>query len=357
MSQLSMHRAGSASRVLAPGMLPFRIRVPLAKLQREKQQPQSGEAAVVDISAPDAAPLSLPEYLQQAMTSSVYDYLTPSPLTYAPGLTARLGMHVHLKREDLNPSFTFYVRGAFAKLAFLAGQAESQGGVVTTSVGSRGHAVAWAARRLGLPSTVVLPEGVPAARREPLERYGSRVLLRGTSVSEAQQAARELASAEGLSLLNAHDDPRIIAGQASAGVEILQQHAAMSRDSAHAASPFAVGATAEGDVSPLASALVPRLPREPEAIFVPVGGGSLLSGVAIAVKSLSPRTLVIGVEPDGTDVLRSSLLAGTRQVIREPGLDGIWVRQLGEEVRHATTAQTAQTPQTTMRPPDYSTTT
>ena len=145
MSQLSMHRAGSASRVLAPGMLPFRIRVPLAKLQREKQQPQPGEAAIVDISAPDAAPLSLPEYLQQAMTSSVYDYLTPSPLTYAPGLTARLGMHVQLKREDLNPSFTFYVRGAFAKLAFLAGQAESQGGVVTTSVGSRGHAVAWAA--------------------------------------------------------------------------------------------------------------------------------------------------------------------------------------------------------------------
>ena len=134
-----MHRAGSASRVLAPGMLPFRIRVPLAKLQREKQQPQPGEAPIADISAPDAPPLSLPEYLQQAMTSSVYDYLRPSPLTYAPGLTARLATHVHLKREDLNPSFTFYVRGAFAKLAFVATLAPTLGWARQVSRPCRGR--------------------------------------------------------------------------------------------------------------------------------------------------------------------------------------------------------------------------
>merc|ERR1719424_1771310 len=295
--------------------LPYRIRRPLTKIQERKSLLSANErshpASLGDGEALESDPAD-PNYVRMALNSRVYDMVKETPLQHACGLSARLGASVHIKREDLQPSFSFYIRGAYAKLAELKRQGCR--GAVSASVGSRGLALATAAERLSFPVTIVVPDTTPEQWRLPMERKGARVVVAGGSISEArEEAARLVAKEEGVHMLQGHDDPMILAGQATAGIEILRQHSSI--------------------VAARHQAMNSHAARPPlNAIFLPVGGGSLLAGVAAAVKQLHPTVKVIGVEPQSVDVLRQSLMSGSRVTIEEPGVDGIWVPQLGEEV-------------------------
>jgi len=308
-AQLPSHRRLST--------LPYRIRVPLAKLQAAKALPREAArpGALGDGEALEGAEVA-PDYVRMALTSRVYDYLTATPLVHAGALSERLQSVIHLKREDLNPSYSFYVRCAYAKLAELKAQGCSD--VFTVSIGSRGHAIACAAERLGIAATIVMPEGTPESRGRLIQRKGQTVVLHGATMSDAQQEAQRLSDASGGALLQAHDDPLIIAGSATCGIEITRQHGAA----------VAAALGRGGQIVPAGASPAPSL----DAVFVPVGGGSLLAGVASAVKQISPSTKVIAVEPKGVDVMRQSLLSGHCVSIDEPGVDGIWVRKLGPEV-------------------------
>lgn len=174
-------------------------------------------------------------------------------------------------------------------------------------MGSQGHSVAVAAGHLGMPATIVVPERTPLQRRSTLERSGAKVIVHGKSLSDAQMLAESMADEDAsLTLLHPHDDERVIAGQATVGLELVRQHGASM------SSPGA----------------------QLDAVFVCVGGGSLLAGVAAAIKQIMPSTKVIGVEPADSDVMNKSLLGGHRVALPEPGhfVDGAAVRQIGPEV-------------------------
>ena len=298
--------------------LPYRIRAPLSRLQAAKTLSAERLAGALGHGeALEAAPAE-PDYVRMALTSRVYEMISETPLQHVSGLSERLGANVHFKREDLNPAFSFYIRGAYAKLASLKQQGCS--GVITVSVGSRGLALACAAQRLSLPVTIVMPDIVPEGRRQHMARKGANLVVTGSTLIEAKaEAARRLAEDPGLTMLQPHDDPLIIAGQATAGMEILRQYGSVLSARQRRALDSSL---------PAAPAARPAL----DAIFLPVGGGSLLAGVAAAVKQIAPAVKIIGVEPEGVDVLRQSLMSGSRVTIAEPGVDGIWVPQLGEEV-------------------------
>ena len=298
--------------------LPFRIRVPLAKLKEKKNEapqafrpPALGDGEQLETNAAG------PDYLRLALTSRVYDLIEETPLQHARALSHATRACVHLKREDLHPSFSSYLRGAVNKLASLKAQGATH--VVAVSVGSRGHAVAYAASELGLRATVVMPVATPSPRRAAIERFGASVVVHGSSLAEAADFAKGVAAGAGTTvhvqtlLTPPHDDPLVIAGQATAGYELLRQH---GTEMAKKHSP--------------ASQLPPQL----DAVFVPVGGGSLIAGVAVTVKALSPTTKVIGVEPEDFDVLRQSLNTGHRVSLTEPPhfVDGAAVQCVGPEV-------------------------
>lgn len=195
---------------------------------------------------------------------------------------------MHIKREDLLPSFSFKIRGTYNLLADI----ESKGGrsVITYSVGSQGHSVAVAASHLSMKSIIVVPERTPVQRQRTLERAGAVVIVHGKSLSDAQLLAESMADEDlNLTLLRPHDDERVIAGQATVGLEVVRQHGAA----------MVAGQLGTSDT-------------QLDAVFVCVGGGSLLAGVAAAIKQIMPTTKVIGVEPEDSDVLHRSLLSGHR---------------------------------------------
>lgn len=259
---------------------------------------------------------SKPDYLRLALTSRVYDMVHQTPLQYASGLSHRLQACVHIKREDLQPSFSSRIRGTYNALDSL--RREGAVRVVTYSVGSQGHSLAVAAQRLGMQAVVVMPERVPLARRQTLARLGAEVHITAGGLVEAKQEAERLAaeSSGSLVLLSPHDDPHVIAGQATVGLEIVRQYGAAAEE-----------AQAEESSSPGG---VGKL----NAIFVCTGGSSLLAGVAAAVKQLMPSTKVIGVEPEESNLLERSLVSGHRVVMPEPShfVDGAGVVQVGAEV-------------------------
>jgi len=294
--------------------LPYRIRVPLAQLQERKSRPGEGVAATPTMATlGDGEKLETentgPDYVRLALTSRVYDIVSETPLQYASGLSARLGASVHLKREDLLPSFSFKLRGTYNQIAHLPGDTSS--GVVTYSVGSQGHSSAIAAHHLGIGCTVVMPERTPLMRQHAIERTGAKVVVEGKSLGESQEAAEKLAESSGARRLQPHNDPLVIAGQATTGLEIIKQ----------------VGAALEAEAS-----LGPE--QKLSAIFVVAGGSSLLAGIASVFKSIMPHTKVIGVESSSADLLHRSLLTGHRLSVPEPAhfVDGASVRQLGDEV-------------------------
>jgi len=288
--------------------LPFRIRAPLAKLVERKKPPEATAAAG---GLGDGEKLETnatgPDYVRLALTSRVYDMLSETPLQYASGLSERLGCNVHIKREDLLPSFSFKLRGAYNRLAHLPADTTE---VVTYSVGSQGHAVAVAARALGIPSTVVMPERTPAKRRAAIERSGATVIVAGKTLAESQAEAVALTGAKPqATLLEPHEDPLVIAGQATAALEIIKQ----------------IGAALEAQE---------KCGGQLDAVFVVAGGSSLLAGIAAIMKSVMPNTKVVGVDASSADLLHRSLLTGHTLSVPEPAafVDGASVRQLGAEV-------------------------
>jgi len=236
------------------------------------------------------------QMLKRALDARVPEILPdPTPLTPAPGLSARTGRVVFLKREDLTPVFSFKIRGAYNRIARLS-DAERTRGVITASAGNHAQGVALAAARLGVPCHVVMARTAPSIKVEAVRRLGAEVELIGDEFSVAAAHAAARAAADGFVMVPPFDDPDVIAGQATVGLEILRQ-----------------------------------APRDLAAIFLPVGGGGLAAGVASVVKALRPRVRVIGVEPDDSDAMTRSLAAGERVVLPHVGMfvDGVAVRQVG----------------------------
>jgi threonine dehydratase len=236
------------------------------------------------------------QMLKRALDARVPEILPdPTPLTPAPGLSARTGRPVFLKREDLTPVFSFKIRGAYNRIARLSA-GEQRRGVITASAGNHAQGVALAAARLGVPCHVVMARTAPSIKVEAVRRLGAEVELVGDEFSTAAAHASARAEADGLVMVPPFDDPDVIAGQATVGLEILRQ-----------------------------------APRDLAAIFLPVGGGGLAAGVASVVKALRPQVRVIGVEPDDSDAMARSLAAGERVVLPHVGMfvDGVAVRQVG----------------------------
>jgi threonine dehydratase len=237
-----------------------------------------------------------PDYPALIQAARVYDVALKSPLEQAANLSRRLGREVWLKREDLQPVHSFKLRGAYNKIAGL-GEERLAAGVITASAGNHAQGVALAAARRGVRARIVMPKTTPGIKVDAVRRLGGEVLLHGNTYDEAYEHARQLAAEGGAVLVHPYDDPEVIAGQGTVGVEILEQC------------------------------------PEPEAIFVPVGGGGLIAGVAAWVKARRPATRIIGVEPDDAPTLHAALAAGERVVLPQVGLfaDGVAVRQIGEE--------------------------
>jgi threonine dehydratase len=238
------------------------------------------------------------DYLEAILNARVYDVAVETPLEPAPRLSARLGNELLLKREDLQPVFSFKLRGAYNKMARLS-PAVLRRGVITASAGNHAQGVALAAERLGTPATIVMPTTTPQIKiRAVRARSNATVVLHGDSYDDAYAEALELARARRLELIHPYDDPDVIAGQGTIGMEILRQTGAAIH-----------------------------------ALFVPVGGGGLIGGVAAYVKRLRPEIRVIGVEPVDANAMERSLRAGRRVRLAHVGLfaDGVAVRQVGKE--------------------------
>ncbi len=236
------------------------------------------------------------ELLERILRAPVYDVAVETPLDEAPLLSERLGNRVFIKREDLQPIFSFKLRGAYNKLRLLTA-AERKAGVVAASAGNHAQGVALSASRLSIDARIVMPRTTPRIKVAAVERLGAQALLEGDSYDEAAALAQQIRVDEGRSFVHPYDDLDVIAGQGTIGMEILRQHR---------------GAL--------------------DAIFVPVGGGGLVAGIVAYVKRISPSTRVIGVEPDDAACLAAALAAGERVDIGPVGLfaDGVAVRQVGE---------------------------
>jgi len=237
------------------------------------------------------------DYLVLTLNARVYDVAIESPLDMAQSLSLRLQNRVLLKREDLQPVFSFKLRGAYNKMAHLSRRALKRG-VITASAGNHAQGVALAAHRLGSHALIVMPVTTPQIKIDAVERLGGEALLHGEDYAAAARHALTLAAERGLSFVHPYDDPLVIAGQGTIGAELLRQR--------------------QG-----------RL----DAIFVPVGGGGLIGGIAAYVKRLRPDIRIIGVEADDADAMERSLRAGRRVSLRSVGLfaDGTAVRQVGRE--------------------------
>ena len=236
-------------------------------------------------------------YLEKILTAKVYDVAIESPLDAAPAISRRTGNHILLKREDRQPVFSFKLRGAYNKMAHLK-PAQLARGVICASAGNHAQGVALAAQKLGTRATVVMPVTTPRIKVTAVSARGAKVELHGDSYHEADLHARAVARKHRLTFVHPYDDPLVIAGQGTIGLEILRQH-----------------------------------PRPIDAIFVPVGGGGLIAGIAAYVKRIAPRTKVIGVEPVDSNAMQRSLAAGRRVTLPHVNLfaDGVAVRQVGRE--------------------------
>jgi threonine dehydratase len=237
------------------------------------------------------------DLLRRARAARVGDVLpAPTSLDHLPILSARLGVPVWLKREDTTAVFSFKLRGAYNRMAQLT-EAERTAGVVAASAGNHAQGVAYAAGRLEVAATIVMPRTTPSIKVEAVRRLGANVVLVGDDYAEAAAHAAEIARTEGRTSIPPFDDLDVIAGQGTVGLELLDQ-----------------------------------APRDTGAVYLPVGGGGLAAGVAAVMKSVRPEIRVVGVQPDDSDAMRRSLEAGTRVTLAHVGIfaDGVAVRQVGE---------------------------
>ena len=233
--------------------------------------------------------------LRLILTSRVYDVARTTPLDHARRLSARTGHHVLLKREDQQPIFTYKLRGAYNRIAHLS-EAERRRGVITASAGNHAQGVAFAARHLELSALIVMPQTTPAIKVEAVRELGADVQLSGDSYSEAKARCDELVQSTGRVFVHAFDDAFVIAGQGTIALEILGSQRS-----------------------------------QVDTIFVPVGGGGLIAGIASYVKAVRPDVQVIGVEPYEADAMHQSLAAGRRVSLEHVGIfaDGVAVREVG----------------------------
>ena len=239
----------------------------------------------------------LESYVKKILSSRVYEVADETPLTRAAMLSERLGVDVRLKREDLQPVFSFKLRGAYNKISQLSVD-ELGRGVITASAGNHAQGVAMAAQRLGIKATIVMGRNTPSIKVNAVRARGAKVVLHGDSYDQASAHAAEMAAAENLVYVSPYDDVDVIAGQGTIGMEIVNQY-----------------------------------PGHLDAIFVPVGGGGLIAGIAAYVKYLRPKTRIIGVEAEGSACLHVARRAGKR--VRLPAdtldlfADGVSVAQVG----------------------------
>jgi threonine dehydratase len=236
-------------------------------------------------------------YLNRILTARVYDVAVESPLDVAPNLSARIGNNVLLKREDMQPVFSFKLRGAYNKMAKLT-PVQLKRGVIAASAGNHAQGVALSAQRLGCKAIIVMPVTTPQIKVEAVASRGAKIILHGDSYSDAYLHALELEQKLKLTFVHPYDDPDVIAGQGTIGMEILRQYS-----------------------QPI------------HAIFAPIGGGGLIAGVAAYVKAVRPEIKVIGVQPVESDAMSRSIKAGRRVKLEHVGLfaDGVAVKQVGQE--------------------------
>lgn len=237
------------------------------------------------------------DYLRRILGARVYEVAHETPLERAPGLSKRLGCTILLKREDTQPVFSFKVRGAYNKMAHLSPEQLGRG-VIAASAGNHAQGVALSAQALGCRAVIVMPVTTPSVKIEAVRARSAEVVLAGDSYSDAYAHALTLQAQEGLTFVHPFDDPDVIAGQGTIGLEILRQCASQI-----------------------------------DAIFVAVGGGGLIAGVGALVKELRPETRIIGVQTEDSDAMAQSLALGQRVQLQEVGLfsDGTAVKQVGEE--------------------------
>ncbi|WP_019625658.1 threonine ammonia-lyase, biosynthetic [Thioalkalivibrio sp. ALJT] len=236
-------------------------------------------------------------YLEKILTARVYDVARETPLDPMPTLSQRLGSTLWLKREDLQPVFSFKLRGAYNKIAQLTPEQRARG-VVAASAGNHAQGVALGASHLGIKAVIVMPVTTPSIKIAAVRRFGGKAVLHGDSFDEAAAHARELEAQHGYTFIHPFDDPDVIAGQGTVAMELLRQH-----------------------------------PAELDAVFVCIGGGGLAAGMAAYIKRLRPEIRVIGVEPDDAPSMYKALQQKRRVSLKQVGIfaDGAAVRQVGKE--------------------------
>ena len=237
------------------------------------------------------------DYIERILRAKVYDVAIESPLETASRLSRRLDNRIELKREDLQPVFSFKLRGAYNKIATLSSQVASRG-VICASAGNHAQGVALAASRRGIPSVIVMPVTTPQIKVSAVRDLGGEVVLHGDDYDSAYEHALGLARDRNLVFVHPFDDPDVIAGQGTIGMEIARQTG--------------------GEI---------------DAVFIPVGGGGLLAGIAVYLKHLYPRIRIIGVNAADSTAMHDSLVAGSRVKLARVGIfaDGVAVRRVGEE--------------------------
>jgi len=239
----------------------------------------------------------LSNYIKKILNSRVYDVAIETPLEIAENLSDRINNRVYLKREDLQPVFSFKLRGSYNKIAGLSDE-QRQNGVITASAGNHAQGVAMAAQKLNIKGLIVMPKTTPNIKVDAVKHWGAEIVLHGNTYDSALEHALSLAEQRNMVFIHAYDDPDVIAGQGTVATEILRQC------------------------------------NDPiDAIFVPVGGGGLIAGICAYVKYLRPEIKIIGVEPEDAPCLYEAMKAGERVILDQVGIfaDGVAVRQIGEE--------------------------
>ncbi|KAF8131706.1 tryptophan synthase beta subunit-like PLP-dependent enzyme [Boletus edulis] len=267
--------------------------------------PEYSSHAPEPLAYPSLAPHYLlasnePDYLRLILSSKVYDVLKETPLVYAPNLSAKFGNDIWLKREDLQEVFSFKIRGAYNFMANIR-EEDRWMGVITCSAGNHAQGVALSGTRLGIPCTIVMPNGTPSIKVANVQRLGAKVVLHGSDFDEAKAECARLAAARGLTFVPPYDDPLVIAGQGTTAMEILKQ-------------------------LPDSDSL--------DGIFGAIGGGGLVAGIAEYVKRIgNPKTKIYGAETIDADAMYQSLKKGHRVTLPEVGpfSDGTAVRLVGAE--------------------------
>ena len=236
-------------------------------------------------------------YIEKILRARVYDVARETPLERTRILSQRLGNRVYLKREDLQPVFSFKLRGAYNKIVNLPEDDQARG-VIAASAGNHAQGVALAAQKLNIQALIVMPKTTPPIKVQSVRDLGAKIVLAGDSYDEAFERSQVLAKAQGLTYIHPFDDPEVIAGQGTIGMELMRQH-----------------------------------PAPPEAVFIPVGGGGLIAGIGSYIKYLYPSVKVIGVEPVDAPTLHNALQAKRRVKLKQVGIfaDGVAVRQIGKE--------------------------